>query len=388
MKTYLITPRDPLIFRDGRPFGPGERANSHLAMPPSVLAGMVRTVSGTQDGRFDATQDVQKLLKFQVRGPVLVELNGDEPGEWLIAPPLDAEPSGEGTYRHMSLVDAGDQTDLPYLLLSTDSPAKVYEPVPHWPWKAWHHWLTRQYVSSRGEVVPRHASPQEDTRTHVQINPDTGTAADNFLFQTSARDFNHLNASTGELTSFGLLFQSDAPLPEAPTVSRLGGEGRLARLEPTSTPWPACPDAVLSAAETDGTLTVYLVTPAEFEKGFEPTWLMQAHPDVKVHLRAIATSRPLVLSGWNMKDQKAKPSRRFAQAGSAYYLQLEGKPEAKRLWAERMWLACVSDTEQARRDGFGLCLVGLWDRDSIRVLARDEDDADFSELDLSDLGDE
>ena len=133
MKTYLITPHVPLIFRDGRPFGPGERANSHLAMPPSVLAGMVRTLTGTREGRFDPEQDLDELLKAQVRGPVLVELDGSEPGEWLLPPPLDAEPAPNPTYRHTSLIDAGEQIDLRFFLTTTNNPATLYEPFPHLP---------------------------------------------------------------------------------------------------------------------------------------------------------------------------------------------------------------------------------------------------------------
>ena len=48
MSLWLIVPRDPLIFRDGKPFTatPGERSNS-LGFPfPSTLAGAVRTLVG------------------------------------------------------------------------------------------------------------------------------------------------------------------------------------------------------------------------------------------------------------------------------------------------------------------------------------------------------
>ena len=60
MGNWLIEPIDPLIVRDGRPFGPtpGARART-LPFPfPQTIAGAVRTRDGLDaNGRFDRTQD-------------------------------------------------------------------------------------------------------------------------------------------------------------------------------------------------------------------------------------------------------------------------------------------------------------------------------------------
>ena len=79
MNEWLIVPRDPLIFRDGKPFTatPGERSNS-LPFPfPSTLIGAVRTRAGTDSqGKFDSSQ-LNDLLAKSMHGPVLVELGAD-----------------------------------------------------------------------------------------------------------------------------------------------------------------------------------------------------------------------------------------------------------------------------------------------------------------------
>src|SRR5258708_26705304 len=114
MTVWIIEPHDPLIFRDGRPFGPtpGARATS-LSFPfPSTTAGGVRTQAGLDaDGVFKYPYDQRasehirkqqeknlahlKLLKqLKVRGPLLVQLavenNDIAPDEWLMPAPLDA----------------------------------------------------------------------------------------------------------------------------------------------------------------------------------------------------------------------------------------------------------------------------------------------------------
>ncbi|TEB09037.1 type III-B CRISPR module-associated protein Cmr3 [Pelotomaculum propionicicum] len=94
MKVWVIEPRDPLIARDGRPFGPvpGARAFS-LAFPfPSTIAGAVRTRDGLDaSGRFQKTE-IARLKQIKVRGPLLVELNAGtgDIDKWLVPAPADA----------------------------------------------------------------------------------------------------------------------------------------------------------------------------------------------------------------------------------------------------------------------------------------------------------
>src|SRR2546421_5148041 len=94
MAIWLIEPHDPLIVRDGRPFGPnpGARATS-LAFPfPSTTTGGVRTRAGLDDkGNFN-TSLISRVKEIAVRGPLLVELakDGTAITNWLFPAPADA----------------------------------------------------------------------------------------------------------------------------------------------------------------------------------------------------------------------------------------------------------------------------------------------------------
>ena len=94
MTTWIIEPRDPLIVRDGRPFGPmpGARAASLTFPFPSTTTGGVRTRDGLDaDGRFQESE-LPRVKKIGVCGPLLVELDSTtgEIAKWLAPVPADA----------------------------------------------------------------------------------------------------------------------------------------------------------------------------------------------------------------------------------------------------------------------------------------------------------
>src|SRR5437660_2687393 len=104
MEIWLIEPHDPLIVRDGKPFGPnpGARATT-LPFPfPSTTTGGIRSRAGmNDDGTFELPSEeakrkekIQNLKKLTVRGPLLVQLsengNGLSVNEWLVPAPADA----------------------------------------------------------------------------------------------------------------------------------------------------------------------------------------------------------------------------------------------------------------------------------------------------------
>lgn len=70
MELWIIEPRDPLIARDGRPFGPypGARARPLNFPFPSTIAGGLRTRAGQdQSGRFEA-KNIPAVKQIGIRG--------------------------------------------------------------------------------------------------------------------------------------------------------------------------------------------------------------------------------------------------------------------------------------------------------------------------------
>src|SRR5258706_11793871 len=106
MTIWIIEPRDPLIVRDGRPFGPdpGARASS-LPFPfPSTTAGGARSRAALDDNGFfkfansqnqpEVQNQLNRLKQLHVRGPLLVQLTADGHdiplNQWLVPAPRDA----------------------------------------------------------------------------------------------------------------------------------------------------------------------------------------------------------------------------------------------------------------------------------------------------------
>ncbi|MEZ5591832.1 MAG: type III-B CRISPR module-associated Cmr3 family protein [Gammaproteobacteria bacterium] len=70
--TYLkLTPRDPIVARDGRPFGAGQGARMRLLdWPyPSVLAGSLRSLVGKQSGH-NFKNIITQLKALNIAGPL------------------------------------------------------------------------------------------------------------------------------------------------------------------------------------------------------------------------------------------------------------------------------------------------------------------------------
>lgn len=396
-RTWLIEPRDPLIARDGRPFGPhpGARAAS-LPFPfPSTVAGAVRTLAGSDAaGQFAATP--AEVLKYRVRGPLLAEVDDDEPLRYLIPAPADAlllppAPDDPGRVRRRWLAplevreDAlcgwpdgahlqpvGQRTPLP------DKP--LPRPPRFWPWDAFAAWLEQPgddllTLDVDGGQLPlgaaAHDGPAREARMHVRIDHDMQSAEEGMLFQTAGLEFTHVapdgngRRDLAGAQRLALACVTDAPL--RPGVTGMAGERRLVRWRPVDDPLPECPQRVLRDITAQRHCRLILLTPAHFTAGFLPAWLLNATAGLTVTVIGAVLGRPQVVSGWDLAAKRGespgapKPTRKLAPAGDVYYLKLDGPPQSVEQFVNEVWMQCVSDDEQSRLDGFGLAALGVWD---------------------------
>jgi CRISPR-associated protein Cmr3 len=415
---WVIEPLEPLIVRDGRPFGPhpGARAVSLRFPFPSTTTGGVRTRAGLDaTGRFDSST-IPEVKRIEVRGPLLVEL--DEAGQisqYLPPAPADAllldgtskrksdESTTQGerdmgsTYANRPdsatggaedskpvtllwlrprLLPGGALTNLPDGLLpvSTDirNPSKpLANPPGFWAWPAFERWLFEPSDRELKLAELGGLAPMPETRMHVSIRTDTQTAAEGALFATQGLEFTALKAPQvgdqdavrlSSAVRLALAVAVSNAMPRAhnitPGVAPLGGERRIVcwrkASEGEGKGLPLCPPALRERIAEDGACRLILLTPACFQMGWRPDWLFQPRYGVKPHLCGAVVGRPQVVSGWDFEKNRAKPSRRLAPAGSVFFLRLEGSRQDKQEWVDRHWMQCISDDEQDRLDGFGL----------------------------------
>jgi CRISPR-associated protein Cmr3 len=378
MKTWLILPRDPLIFRNGKPFtaAPGSRSET-LPMPfPSTLAGAVRTMSGTnpKTGKFDKGQ-IESLLEKTIVGPILVRLDiGGGIDDFLLPAPSDAvmfrveDPAQAKCVDLQPIKIEDSQVDLKDLKVC--GPSVLVKEKPHpkppafWKWETFYTWLRHPETKTvRLSEIGIPALPQE-IRTHVGIDRKTQVAEDGALFQTSGLEFTHQESPESDdydLTTakaFGIIVTTDATLNDG--VNHLGGERRIVKWQAVdrALPMQDCPDELKKTILENNYCRLILITPAFFEKGFLPDWLEKTF-DVQVE--AVVNKRYQGVSGWDYDKCKPKPTRRLTPAGSVYFLKLPEDEEKRKAFIDQVWMKTISDDDQLRRDGFGLALLGVWD---------------------------
>jgi len=380
MKYLSLTPRDPLVARDGRPFGAGSgtRMKSLDWLSPSVTAGALRTMLGKQNPAAFSEQVVAGLKQIEVAGPLplwdgtlflpcphdfALRAEGSKPRDCFRLRPL---PSLNDDY-----CDLPDARLRPVLLPGTvEEEFKPDVPPSLWSMQKMRGWLLEKAFppppakDDRRKLGPTcgflDALPR-DERTHVKILPGTGAAAEHFLYSTASLAFHEGVTIALRITG--------ADNVGVGGLHPVGGERRLAHWATAAAdPWQ-CPTDISTALTTAGRIRMVLATPALFRSGWKPGWLddqLEGTPPgttVKLRLTGVATDRWRAVSGFGLETglMGPKPIRRTVPAGGVYFFEyVEGD---RKTLATTGWLAPVSDLAedgQDRRDGFGLALWGIW----------------------------
>lgn len=400
-----LTPRDPIIVRDGRPFGAesGRKARTLDWPTPSVFAGSLRSLIGKRAGA-DWDRIRAELEKMAVAGPfALVNdaihvpapadlLVDDESEPWCLYPlrPL-AKQSRAGC-------DLPDESLQPVgMLKPPEEDFKPSEANRLWPMNRVMEWLTdasgecfcRQNLKRwPKEYLPR---PEREERVHVKIVPERGTAEEGMLFSTNGLALDALagRSSTARLigrlrtSANGCLANALKPFFE---MHPMGGERRVLGWncsQEHAFDLARCSTQLagqLAKAAPNGSLGIrlLLLTPARFKNGWLPGWLTKesegyvgapptcngAGSGVRLKLVGACLGRWIPISGYQYKPPRGpKKVERYVPAGSVYFFEVVEGDGGK--LTERHWFESVSDDCQAQRDGSGLAAWGVWDRDHI-----------------------
>jgi CRISPR-associated protein Cmr3 len=376
--------RDPIVSRDGRPFGAGQgnRMRSAGWLLPSVVAGALRTVIGTAAGRDFSVATGQELLQVTVAGAFPVtegHLYLPVPQDCIVrnSTPLRAAPQ--------ALDDGGGDWPAeglrPVMLTEEQAPDdfKPEQAPAWWPCDRYAQWLASDDISFDHRFL---SAPPVDLRTHVQLDSHTGAAEEGMLFTTAALPLTHLaryraEARDGFKSRFAeitLCARIRASQWCGDTVAKLdslypvGGERRLVHWKATETPAWSCPENLREALAKTQRARMVLATPGIFRDGWKPGWLnpelIGRPPGSNTTLKLVGVSiqRWRAVSGWSLaslpgQPRGPKPVRRVVPAGGVYFFETV---DATTNDLDARWLEPVSDDEQDQRDGFGLAAWGTW----------------------------
>lgn len=391
---WLIQPFNSLVVADGRPFEnqPGSRAKSLNFPPPSVTAGGFRARAGVKANyNFSAKlsdPEYTNLLAMQVRGPILLKESLD-----LLIPfvaiPADALIRQDGAnvtcYRLQPLDPEyfpSEQTDLinpkcpdqpRFALVGSQQFTKGKTPanLPRfWNWDGlFLPWLINPHIhrfSLEQQVADGQMLDLErDTRTHVGIRASSQVAEDGQLFQTQGLNFHTVAAS------YSLGLWSSTPIDSA--VASLGAERRLINWQqptiPVSPNFTNIHPAILNDIKQAKRCRIVLLTPAIWDAGFYPKTLPTFGLPITATIKAVVNPRPEYVSGWDLRLQRPKPTRRLVAAGTVLFVELAGSDAEIEQWASQLWFSNISSNEQAAKDGFGLAVLGTWNDGYLQELA-------------------
>jgi CRISPR-associated protein Cmr3 len=384
MTVWLIEPHDPLIVRDGKPFGPdpGARATS-LAFPfPSTTTGGARTRAGLDDNGNFNTALISRVKGIAVRGPLLVELakDGTAITNWLFPAPADAllfakeQDEQSTTITRLAPLHLFDKAEtdfdsknadgLWFVGLSSPNSNKPAKNAPrYWNQEDFMAWLLDPQNQERQIKELGHNGPAREQRLHVSIDPNTDAAIDGALFETTGLEFTHTDKQqlqTARRLALAVIV-NDKMQPTS-GLAGFGGERRIVSWQKSESGVLQCPKQLEDQIVKDGACRVILLTPAYFKGGYKPAAIEQPGEGITPKLKAIAIQRPQVVSGWDFVTKGPKPTRRLAPAGTVLFLSLKDHTNeaAIRKWMQDTWMHCISDNPQDNRDGFGLAVLGTW----------------------------
>ncbi|MGA8029603.1 MAG: type III-B CRISPR module-associated Cmr3 family protein [Bryobacteraceae bacterium] len=371
-----VTARDPIVARDGRPFGAGQNRMRALAWPPpSLVAGSLRTALAKSANREFSDENRRDLLDTEITGVLPVadeELHLPEPRDCVV------HPDGRvlrTTPQPLKLGGWNLPAPLMPVQLTQAQAAEDFKPVnapAWWPLAKYSEWLLGE------DIVFDHRflrAPEVEQRMHVQLDPVSGAAEDRKLFSTAALPLAFLrrygSTTPPKFAQINMTVRVRGNHwcgKAAATLNMLhplGGERRLVHWKAISAAhvW-ACPPTLREALGKTKRIRMVLATPAIFRGGWKPGWLdgrLTGEPpgtDLTLTLVGVSIQRWQAISGWSLAEPKGpKAIKRVVPAGGVYFF--ESARQSASALCDR-WLESVSDNEQDQRDGFGLAAWGIW----------------------------
>jgi CRISPR-associated protein Cmr3 len=340
MYWYKISPVDILLFRDAKPFTPGERAWAASIFPPSghAIAGAIRSIIAGEIELIGPLLCYHHTLYFP---RPLNFVDGDRliPLEWHPNHPLKGQIICDESQPNPLVKQRIESPDKPD---EQEQQAQKYR--QYLPAATIESFLKTGSISKESFVVPKAEAKdlnfeqqpwKTETRSHNSIDFNTKQVKDegSFFIENAVRLLPNWSIAIG--------LDIDIPTPE---VIRLGGEGHRAILQ-------RCPDLASQWENIDRLSTenfksgarslAYLITPGIFERtqnhraicrSYPWEWKLaqidnpnqKPNPNRKPgNLMSVATEKAIPISG-RIRDSEDNsipaPQMFAAPPGSVYYL--------------------------------------------------------------------
>lgn len=346
-KAVLITPNDPVFFRDGKPFTMGEEVHTSGVFPPypSVLQGALRSVYFTHhpesipiDDETDPTENAtfanaalayNRELLFPLPADLLLVGNEIVPLRLQERSKLNFLSSAETNYKW---------------LLQTNDKRKV-DPTNSVFLKS-----AQMSRYLKGEI-PQVVNLTAEGSTMLIDETKVGIGRTPYQVTEEGKLYRMTRKRLAEKLQLYVAFQG-FEIPNRGLMA-VGSEGTSAHFELLQHVLPL-PVVTPLAFNSNLICKLYIMTPAVVEVGkpYIPVCLQDTNIDVLTY----ATGRPVNIGGWDMKKNAAKPMKQAIPAGSVYFFKVRNKETFDKLMTKNGQSLC--ENEYAKQ-GFGIGLFGI-----------------------------
>ena len=370
---YRLTPYDTWFFRESRPMNSlgGVELSSVFPPPTRTVLGALRTAIGDATGiawkQFNAAHALTEWIGFgDDLGPLALErLWVCRDGNRLYPAPASLLcDAAKTTYTRLAVGNALDthlgRVRLP--CIPHDKPG--LKPMQNaWLTQAGMQAMLASKVPDAGEVVRIDDLLKRESRLGIALDA-THTVEAGALYQTQ-----HLRLKPGVSLELALRHASGMPAPAS--LARLGGEGRLASIEPI--PARPCALAVSNMPQAGNGLVLYLLSDADCQKhngapnGLPPDFEPRKAADGSVHWHGRINQVALTIEcavlgksvregGWDMARREPRAAHSLIPAGSCYYARVADDALSVADAIRNLHGRCMDDNKLGR----GLLACGVW----------------------------
>jgi CRISPR-associated protein Cmr3 len=346
-KTMYINALDTLFFRDGKPFSSGDETWGDMVFPPrpSVIYGALRTAY-----MFQNNLTLSQLLKdtegFKIHNIYLLAN-----GEPAFPMPFDLIKYDEDIHylTKTSISNGFSSVETSHVLVAPKN-EKADDLGSNGILRGNN--LKRYLLNANLEVdtLSDYMTPEpkigmgRDDSIRTTVGEATGMLYRVAMQRLEGKDENNLKIV--------IVYEGLENLEES-GILRLGGEGKTAFYKVENDSFLLTPLSGLTSE-----LKMYLTTPAIFENGWCPQWLLEGQIyNIKVNLQTCALGKSISIGGFDMEKQHPKSMYKAVPAGSVYHIETNN---SQALYEElQSWESIHSKTtDNWSKQGFGKFFIG------------------------------